>query len=75
MAYRHPWFSANRMWNAENFRYDVLTTAQALAVMTTHERAFFWCYNFFTLAIGVFIFALAWKILWARRKHPCHAGR
>ena len=43
--------------------------------MTTYERAFFWCYNFFMLAIGVFIFALAWKILWAGASTPLPAGR
>lgn len=70
VVYRHPWFTANRMWSAESFTYEVLTTAEALKVMTLHERAFFWSYNFIVAAIGVFIFTLGWRILWGRRQHP-----
>lgn len=70
VAMRHPWFTANRLWNAAEFRYELLTTAQALGVMTAHEKAFFWCYNALLLGIGVFIAVLAWRILRARSKHP-----
>lgn len=70
VAMRHPWFTANRLWNPSEFRYELLTTAQALGVMTAHEKAFFWCYNALLLGIGVFIAVLAWRILRARRQHP-----
>jgi NADH-quinone oxidoreductase subunit H len=70
VAMRHPWFSANRLWNASEFRYDLLSTSQALGVMTAHEKAFFWCYNALLLAIGIFIAVLAWRILRGRRSHP-----
>ena len=67
---RHPWFSANLIWNAETFVYDLLSTREALAVLSLQERAFFWTYNTLLLAVGVFILVLAYRILFARRRHP-----
>jgi NADH-quinone oxidoreductase subunit H len=71
VVYRHPWFSANRLWNAEQGRWDVLSTAQALAQLNAHDKAFFWIYNIVLLGLAVFILGAAWRILFARRvKHP-----
>lgn len=70
VTFRHPWFSANRLWSEEQFKYVTVSTSEALSMMTLHERAFFWCYNFFAVAAGVFIVALAWRILWGQRRHP-----
>ena len=80
VVYRHPWFSANEIWKEATHINDLtgqklgefqhLTTGQALAVMTLPERAFFWTYNALLLAIGLFLLWLAWKILFAKRKHP-----
>jgi len=67
---RHPWFSANQVWSTTELRYKLMTTAQALPLLTPHERVFFWCYNALLLAFGIFVLALAVRILGLRRKHP-----
>jgi NADH-quinone oxidoreductase subunit H len=71
VVYRHPWFSANLMWNSNYYVYEKLTTQEALAVMTLQERAFFWGYNFVAAIFALFILWLAWRVLFARPvKHP-----
>jgi hypothetical protein len=80
VTYRHPWFSANSIWHEATHaneitgqalgEFKVLTTAQTLQVLTTPERAFFWCYSGVLVLIGVFLLGLAWKVLYARRRHP-----
>jgi NADH-quinone oxidoreductase subunit H len=81
VTYRHPWFSSNELWQDATHvnvlaptqvlgEFKEFTTAGALQVMTSAERAFFWSYNGVLLLIGVFMLGLAWKILYSRRKHP-----
>ena len=47
-----------------------MTTLTALQDLTLHEKAFFWGYTVVTLAFGIFILALAWKVLFGARRHP-----
>jgi NADH-quinone oxidoreductase subunit H len=71
VLYRHPWFNANQIWNRDTHQYELMSTGDALAVLTVYERAFFWGYNALMLAMGVFILVMAWRILFARRiEHP-----
>ena len=71
VVHRHPWFSANRIWNPDTYTWDILSTSQTLAQLDAHGKAFFWIYNIVLLAIAVFIVAMAWRILFARRAaHP-----
>ncbi|MCB1216695.1 NADH-quinone oxidoreductase subunit H [bacterium] len=75
---RHPWFSANQLAVSEIdvtvrdsvTQYQTLTTAEALAVMSVPEKAFFWGYNVLCLFFGLFILVMAWRILFAARRHP-----
>ena len=75
---RHPWFSANQLAVAdidvtamrEVTQFKTLTTAEALAVMTVQEKAFFWGYNAMCLFFGLFILLMAWRILFVKRSHP-----
>lgn len=68
---RHPWFSANRLWNPDTLQWDILTTGQMLAQLNVQEKAFFWIYNIVLVGIAVFILVMAWRILFARRaSHP-----
>ena len=80
VAYRHPWFSANQIWQAGTHaneitgqvlgEYKLLSTAEALSQLTLPERAFFWLYSAFLVAATAFLIGLAWKVLKARRVHP-----
>lgn len=74
VVYRHPWFNANRIGRyvpeLESFRYEVMSTRDALAVLTAAERAFFWGYAVVTVLFAAFILWLAWRVLFGRRKHP-----
>jgi NADH-quinone oxidoreductase subunit H len=73
--FRHPWFSANRIWDntlADRGDFAVMPAAQILAQLTTQERAFFWIYTGFALLIAAFVLWFAWGVLGPRRKvrHP-----
>jgi NADH-quinone oxidoreductase subunit H len=70
VAYRHPWFSANRIWDQASFSYQTVTTQEALTMLTAGERAFFWGYTALTVLFTLFVLWLAWRVLFARRKHP-----
>ena len=75
---RHPWFSANQIAVSDVdvtalqrvTQFQTLTTAEALAVMTVPEKAFFWGYNVLCLFFGLFILMMAWRILFVARRHP-----
>jgi NADH-quinone oxidoreductase subunit H len=70
VAHRHPWYSANEIWDPVAFVYRNLSTAEALAQLTLRERAFFWTFNAGLLAAGLFVLWLAWKVLVTRTEHP-----
>jgi NADH-quinone oxidoreductase subunit H len=75
---RHPWFSANMIATKgidttqlqAVTEFQTLTTAEALAVLTVQEKAFFWGYNALCLFFGLFILVMAWRILFVTRRHP-----
>ncbi|MCC7478744.1 NADH-quinone oxidoreductase subunit H [bacterium] len=78
VAYRHPWFMANRIpymtidpiTHQPLTSYQTLTTLEALKSLTLNEKVFFWCYNFGLAAIAIFILALAWRILFGKKTLP-----
>ncbi len=71
VVFRHPWFSANRIWNPATYHWDILSTGEILAQLDAHDKAFFWIYNVVLAVIAVFIILAAWRILFARRvNHP-----
>jgi hypothetical protein len=77
VAYKHPWFLANRMpglvdgpQGSKLTVYTAMPTLQALSTMDAYQKAFFWIYNFALLAIAVFIVWLGWRVLAARRQYP-----
>ena len=67
---RHPWFNANRIWDYEGYNYTVVTTKEALTMLTAGERAFFWGYTVLTVLFAMFLIWLAWRVLFIRRRHP-----
>ena len=70
VVYRHPWFNANRIWDPMRYEYRVVTTGEALEMLTAPERAFFWGYAVVTALFVAFILWLAWRVLFVRRAHP-----
>ncbi len=75
---KHPWFSANQLAVhdvdvtalQDVTQFQTLTTAEALAVLTVQQKAFFWGYNALCLFFGLFILVMAWRILFVKRVHP-----
>jgi NADH-quinone oxidoreductase subunit H len=77
VAYKHPWFLANRMpsliagpQGTQMTVYTTMTTLDAVATMNPYEKAFFWLYNAALAAIALFLAWLAWKVLAAKRQFP-----
>ena len=74
VMYRHPWFSANRVWGQTpegTMDFLVKTTPQIYVLLNAHEKAFFWVYNVLALAAGLFVLWFAWGVLGPKkRKHP-----
>lgn len=70
VVYRHPWFTANRIWDPVGYQYRVVTTGEALTMLSAAERAFFWGYAAVTVLFVGFILWLAWRVLFGRRAHP-----
>ena len=48
----------------------VVTTGEALTMLTAPERAFFWGYAMLTALFVALILWLAWRVLLTRRRHP-----
>jgi len=67
---RHPWFNANRIWDRLHNEYQLVTTREALSMLTASERAFFWGYAALTVLFVALLLWLAWRVLLTRRRHP-----
>jgi NADH-quinone oxidoreductase subunit H len=77
VAYRHPWFLANRIpslidgpQGTKLTVYTTMTTLSAVSTLNPYEKAFFWIYNFGLALIALFLIWLSWKVLAAKRQFP-----
>jgi NADH-quinone oxidoreductase subunit H len=78
VAYRHPWFLANRvpqivpgLGDAPAITvYPLMTTAQAVAQMTSYEKVFFWLYNIGLCATIALVLWMAWRVLMVKKTYP-----
>jgi len=77
VAYKHPWFLANRIPSlidgpsgTKLTVYKTLTTLQAVATMSPYEKAFFWLYNAALVLVALFIVWLSFKVLFGRKQFP-----